>query len=150
MAVEQVVFTNMCMISDGEGNILVQDRRNPNWPGVTFPGGHVETGESFVESVIREVREETGLTVENPVLCGVKQFLRNDGARYLVLFYRADKFHGELRGSEEGPVVWIRREELGSYKLAEDFADMVKVMEAGDLSEFYYYKNGDSWEYRLL
>ena len=35
---EKAVFTNLCMISDGKGNILVQDRRNPDWPGVTFPG----------------------------------------------------------------------------------------------------------------
>ena len=59
---EPAVFTNMCMISDGNGNILVQDRRNPDWPGITFPGGHVEPGEAFTASVIREVLEETGLT----------------------------------------------------------------------------------------
>ena len=39
---EPAIFTNMCMICDGHGNVLVQDRRNPDWPGVTFPGGHVE------------------------------------------------------------------------------------------------------------
>ena len=61
---ESAIFTNMCMVTDGVGNVLVQDRRNPNWPGATFPGGHVEIGESFVESVIREVREETGYIVE--------------------------------------------------------------------------------------
>ena len=44
---ETVVLTNMCMVYDGEGNMLVQDRLNPEWPGVTFPGGHVEPGESF-------------------------------------------------------------------------------------------------------
>ena len=42
---ETVVLTNMCMIYDHEGNVLVQDRLDPNWPGVTFPGGHVEAGE---------------------------------------------------------------------------------------------------------
>ena len=71
---EMAEFTNLCMVSDGNGNILVQDRKNPDWPGITFPGGHVEPGESFTDSVIREVFEETGLTIENPVLCGVKQF----------------------------------------------------------------------------
>ena len=76
---EPAIFTNMCMICDGHGNILVQDRRNPDWPGITFPGGHVEPGESFAASVIREVFEETGLTIENPVLCGVKQFQNRTG-----------------------------------------------------------------------
>ena len=47
------VLTNMCMVYDGN-QILVQDRMNPDWPGITFPGGHIEPKESFVESVIRE------------------------------------------------------------------------------------------------
>ena len=64
---EQSIFTNMCMIYNKD-YILVQDRQNPDWPGITFPGGHVEHGESFVESVKREVFEETGLIIENPIL----------------------------------------------------------------------------------
>ena len=35
---EKAVFTNMCMVTDGNGNVLVQDRLNPDWPGITFPG----------------------------------------------------------------------------------------------------------------
>ena len=50
---EKCVLTNMCMVYDGN-RILVHDRMNPNWPGITFPGGHIEPKESFVESVIRE------------------------------------------------------------------------------------------------
>lgn len=50
---EKCVLTNMCMVYDGN-RILVQDRMNPNWPGITSPGGHIEPKESFVESVIRE------------------------------------------------------------------------------------------------
>ena len=71
---EQAIFTNLCMIYDDNGNILVQDRADPGWPGLCFPGGHVEPGESFVESVIREVREETGLTIENPILGAPSSF----------------------------------------------------------------------------
>ena len=42
---ETVIFANMCMICDGLGNVLVQDRVDPKWSGITFPGGHVESGE---------------------------------------------------------------------------------------------------------
>lgn len=89
MAREEVcVLTNMCMIYDGE-RILVQDRMNPDWPGITFPGGHVEPQESFVESVVREVKEETGLDIENVRLCGVKQFTHREGKyRYIVFFIK--------------------------------------------------------------
>ena len=65
---ERCELTNLCMITDAENRILVQDRTDPSWPGICFPGGHVEPGESFVASVIREVQEETGLTIQDPIL----------------------------------------------------------------------------------
>ena len=60
---ERCELTNLCMITDAENRILVQDRTDSSWPGICFPGGHVEPGESFVASVIREVQEESGLVV---------------------------------------------------------------------------------------
>ena len=96
---EWAVFTVMCMLHDGKGNILVEDRRSSHWPGIAFPGGHVEPGESFVQAAVREMQEETGLDIQNPVLCGVKQFQTGDGARYVVFLFRADRFTGTLRSS---------------------------------------------------
>ena len=147
---EPAIFTNMCMICDGHGNILVQDRRNPDWPGITFPGGHVEPGESFTDSVIREVFEETGLTIENPVLCGVKQFQSDEGARYVVFLYRADRWHGELESSSEGEMFWIPRQKLSEYLTVPDFEDLVRVFESPDLSEFYYTKENGGWKMKLF
>ncbi len=147
---EKAIFTNMCMISDGEGNILVEERVKKDWRGIAFPGGHVERGEAFTDSVVREVREETGLTVESPRLCGVKQFYTDEGERYVVFLYKADKFSGELRSSSEGRVFWIKRCELESYSLAADFADLVRVFEEDGLSEFFCYEENGEYAKRLI
>ena len=66
---EKAIFTNLCMISDGNGNVLVEDRKDPSWPGICFPGGHVEPGEAFTDSVVREVLEE-----ESSELSGIIPF----------------------------------------------------------------------------
>lgn len=147
---EKAIFTNMCMIYDESENILVQNRLDPNWPGITFPGGHVEARESFVESVIREVKEETGLLIEKPILCGTKQFMTEDNARYVVLFYKTKQFSGNLRSSKEGEVFWINRKELSDYVLANDMEEMVKVFERDEWSEFYYYQENGKWKSKLL
>lgn len=147
---ESAIFTNLCMVSDGNGNVLVQDRRNPDWPGVTFPGGHVEPEEAFTDSVIREVFEETGLTIENPKLCGVKQFMTDGGERYVVFLYRANRFTGKLRSSREGEVFWVPREKLFDYPTVPDFAELVRVFEEPDLNEFLYRRGSDDWKISLL
>ena len=147
---ETVVLTNMCMVYDNQGNILVQDRLDPGWPGGTFPGGHVEPGESFTKAVIREVWEETGLTIEHPRLCGLKQFPEEDGTRYIVMLYKANQFSGELRSSCEGNVFWIKRGELENYPLPVSFDQMIRVFEDDSLGEQYVRWDGDEFLRELL
>lgn len=146
---EKTELTVMCMICDGT-KILVQDRVNKDWPGITFPGGHVEQGEAFTDAVRREVKEETGLDISRPTVCGINDFVRDDGTRYIVLFFRADRFSGELKNSAEGKVFWIERDELTQYKLSQDFIDMVHVMENPSLTEFFYERDGESWKKRII
>ena len=134
------------MIYDGD-RILVQDRLNPDWPGITFPGGHVEPGESFVDSVIREVKEETGLDISNVRLCGMKQWTQRDGEyRYIVFFYKTNEFFGELKSSDEGRVFWIKKSELMKYPLANDFEKMFEVFDNDNLSENYYWLEDNEWK----
>ena len=141
---ESAVFTNMCMVQDGS-RVLVINRNDPGWPGLAFPGGHVEAGEAFADSVIREVYEETGLTIEQPRLCGIKQFRTEEGSRYIVLLYRTDKFAGELISSGEGEVFWLTLEQLDQYPLTPHFEQVVEVMLRDDLSEFFYDQSGGEW-----
>ena len=147
---EKAIFTNLCMITDGKGNVLVEDRKDPSWPGICFPGGHVEPGEAFTDSVVREVFEETGLTIHDPRLCGVKQFPTESGARYVVFFYKATQFTGQIKSSNEGEVFWVPKEQLAQYRCVSDFLDMIQVMDSPELNEFQYVVHGEDWQIRLL
>ena len=146
---ERVDLTVLCLVRDGE-KILVEDRqRGGSWRGYVMPGGHVEAGESFTEAAIRECYEETGITMIEPKLCGVKQFPRGgDGLRYIVLFFVTDRFTGVCRDSEEGKVAWMDRETLRHSECVPDFFEMLDVME-GAWSEFQYVQDTPDGEYRL-
>lgn len=140
---EKAIFTNMCMVYDDQGNVLVEDRVKPSWPGIVFPGGHVEEGESFTDAVIREVFEETGLTVSNLRMCGVKDWTKEDGTRYLVLLYKTNQFKGELSSSDEGEVFWVPLKELPNMKMASSMESMLKLFCDDNLTEqFFYRENG--------
>lgn len=144
---ERVELTTLCMLYRGE-EILLQNRVKTDWRGYCFPGGHVEPGESIVDSVIREMQEETGLTVKTPKLCGIKQF-PIDGGRYLVFFFKTDIYEGELSSSEEGKMEWISRKDLPNIQKVTDFMDMLKVFDREDLTEFQYLVSGDDWKVSL-
>lgn len=147
---EKAIVTVLCMIYD-DNKILLQDRVKKDWKGLTFPGGHVEKEESFVQAVIREMYEETGLTIIEPKLCGVKQFQTDEDERYMVLLFKTDKFKGTLTSSDEGEMKWIERESLKDYELVDDFMDLLKVFDSDSYTEFMYERNnsGDDWIVRL-
>ena len=140
MRTENVELTNLCMIKKGD-YYLLQNRVKKDWAGYTFPGGHVEPGESIVMSVIREIKEETGLTIKDPRLVGVKQFPINDG-RYIVFLFEADEFTGEIKDSKEGRVGWFTKEEFKNLNLVNDFTDLLDVFE-GESTEFMYDQEGN-------
>ena len=144
---EEVELTNMCMVCDAKGNVLVQNKKGDRtWHGWNFPGGHVEQGEFVTPSVVREIREETGLTIENPKLCGIKEFQKEqDGKRFIVFLYVASRFSGELRSSAEGDVFWYPLSELKQSKeLADGFSEMLPVFTSDEISEVFYTKNWDT------
>lgn len=147
---EKIELTTAVLVRDPAGRILLEDRQKTDWTGLYFPGGHVEPGESVVHGAIREVWEETGLTIENPRLCGLKQFPLDEGGRYLVLFFKADRYSGELHGSEEGPVLWVAPEELPNYRLSGNFMETLRVFEDENINEFYCHWQGDTFVRELM
>lgn len=144
---ESVELTVLCMIYD-KNKILLQNRVKDDWKGYTFPGGHVENGESFVEATIREIKEETGLIINDLQLCGIKQFPIDKG-RYIVLLYKTNQYYGNLISSTEGKMEWIDRNDLHKMNLVEDFMELLKVMDQDDLSEFQYKIEDDEWNVYL-
>ena len=140
---ENVEMTVLCLLQDGN-KILLQNRVKEDWKGYTFPGGHVEAGESFVDAVIREMKEETGLTIRNPHLVGIKQFPIENG-RDIVMLFKSTDFSGELASSEEGEMEWIDIDKLDEVNVVEDFNELMKVMNDPDINEFQYTIEGEDW-----
>lgn len=140
---ENVELTVLCLIQDGN-RLLLQNRVKEDWKGYTFPGGHVEPGESFVDAVKREMKEETGLDILNPQLVGIKQFPIENG-RYIVLLFKATEFSGDVVSSEEGEMEWVEKDMLSEVNVVEDFHDLMKVLNNPDINEFQYTIEGDEW-----
>ena len=147
---EKAVVTVLCMIYDGN-KILLQDRVKEDWKGLTFPGGHVEKEESFVQAVIREMHEETALTIIEPKLCGIKQFQTDEDERYIVVLFKTDKFKGTVISSEEGEMKWIDRDSLNECSTVSDFMELLKVFDSDSYTEFMYERNksGEDWIIKL-
>lgn len=134
---QKVILTSMCQISNGD-EILVLDKVSNSYSGITFPGGHIEAGESLTDAIIREVFEESGLTIKNPVMCGIYNWVNDDGSRYFVFLYRANEFTGELHSSEEGEVRWIRKSDFLKEPLAQGMEAVFEIINSDNLSECFY------------
>ena len=102
------------MIQKPETNEVLIQNRKLKYPGYNFPGGHVECGESIYDCAVREVKEETGLDVNNLKYCGVVHWVnRENDERYLCFMYKTTQFDGKLiADGDEGEQFWIGINEL--------------------------------------
>lgn len=122
----KIILTNMCMIYSNN-QILVQNRIKNDWPGINFPGGHVENNEDIDCSVIREIKEETGLTLKEVECVGAINWLDEENdIRHLCILYRSNKFEGQLISSSEGEMFWISLKDVDKYPQSIDFDKVLK------------------------
>lgn len=148
----RVELTNMCLVYD-ENRVLVQEKQGLKKQysgGLVFPGGHVESDESLLDSVIREIKEETGLTIHHPQPCGFKDWIQEDGTRYIVLLYKTNQFEGELKTSAEGKVFWLDRRDIGNANLIWNMRELLQIFETDDFSEFFFQLQNGTYEGKLL
>ena len=144
-----VKLTNMIMIQDRlTGKVLAQDRVK-DWSGLSFPGGHVEPGEGFAASAVREALEETGLAVSNLIGCGVIHWINTDNHdRYLSFLYRTDTFSGGLISeTKEGRNVWMTAEELFAAPSSNGLHEILHMFLHDEYSEALgSWDSGGNWK----
>ena len=105
--------TTLCYITRGDEVLMLHRTKKENdlnkdkWIGL---GGKFEANESPDDCLLREIYEETGLTLENWKCHGVITFLtdREWEGEYMYLF-SADRFSGELKDCDEGDLQWVSR-----------------------------------------
>jgi len=122
----------MVMLYRENGEFLVVDRLKKDWPGINFPGGHVEDEESITESAIREMKEETGLVVHSLENVGYFEWnVPEEGVRHVAILFRSKDFDGEIISSDEGKVFWIKKEDVAKHPISVDFDKVLEITSKG-------------------
>jgi 8-oxo-dGTP diphosphatase len=111
--------------------LIVRRARAPALGLNTLPGGVVELGETLVEAVVREVREETGLTIAPVALAGYREAVIRDAAgrierHFVILPFAARFVAGQITLNEElAEARWLLPSELSGLKTTEGLAEIV-------------------------
>lgn len=127
-----MINTSLCYIERGEQYLMLHrvkkqnDQNHDKWIGI---GGKFEPGESPEDCVLREVREETGLTLTRWRYCGIVTFVLADWTEYMHLFC-ADGFEGTLRECDEGVLEWIDKSALRALPMWEGDKIFLDLMQA--------------------
>ena len=94
---EKIILTNMCLIENKKTKEVLTINRVKDWCGVAFPGGHIEEGEPIVLSVIREIKEETNLDIDNLIFCGIRDWYDPiENERNIVFMFKTSTYSGNL------------------------------------------------------
>lgn len=148
-------FTTLCYIEKGEKYLMLHrvskknDINKDKWIGV---GGHFEGEESPEECLLREVYEETGLTLTSYQFRGIVTFCPEGNLAEYMCLYTADDFEGELKECEEGNLEWVEKDKMEELNLWDGdilFLDLLKRNVPFFSLKLCYRKNG-SWHRALL
>ena len=124
------------------------DMHAGKWNGL---GGKFEPGETPEECVIREVREESGLTIRDPKFVGLLMFPHFKGDDWYVFTFTATEFEGELIDSDEGRLQWIPDAEVESLNLWEsDHIFLPWIREGKFFSAKFVYEGDEMKRYEVV
>ena len=108
-------LTTLCYIEHDDSYLMMhrtkkeKDINKDKWIGI---GGHFEYGESPDECLLREVDEETGLTLTSYTARGIITFIYGENVVEYMHLYTADGFTGEIHECDEGELVWVPKEKV--------------------------------------
>ena len=128
---DRPVLAVSAVIIRGDEFLLVRRARPPMQGLFTLPGGGVEAGETLFEAVQREVREETGLSIEPVTLAGTREAISRDDSNrvarhFVILAFAARWTGGEARLNEElSEARWIAPAGLAGLSTTEGLAEIV-------------------------
>jgi len=143
MIKERVLHYNSTVCYLKEDNKVLMIRFSKKWGNVYAPpGGKFEKGESPLDCIIREFREETGLTLINPKLQGLSYW--HDSVEGIIFVYTAEKYTGKLIAeSEEGRLEWIKLEDLPNVKQFEQNEKFTPYLFKNEIFEGNFLLNAD-------
>lgn len=121
----------LCFITHGDDVLLLRGAADKKiWPSrYNGVGGHVKPNEDVETAALREIREETGLAVEDLRLRGVINIPTNEpNTGILVFVFTARAAERGIRGSAEGQPQWIRRDRILELDLVEDLPVMLPIV----------------------
>ena len=110
-----MIDSSLCYLRRGDEVLMMHRTRKKNdmnhdkWIAI---GGRFEAGESPEECALREVKEETGLTMISPAYRGVVTFINDRYETERMHLFTADRFEGTLTDCDEGELVWIPKEQM--------------------------------------
>lgn len=149
-----MILATLCYIKREGCTLMVHRIKKANdihegkWNGL---GGKLEPGETPEECVVREVYEESGLSIRDPRLCGLLMFPKFKGNDWYVFVFTAAEFSGELIESPEGRLAWIPDEELTHLNLWEsDHIFFPWIREGTFFSAKFEYDGDEMREYCVV